>query len=194
LALSPWCGRGGTMATEPPPHRSDVVVQRPNVSTPLKPFGASYPPGAETRGRSRAASRGAERAARSESRFCAASVRSTSPSVCGEFRPPIRRTPLGASRLPSCFSDASLPRSRQRSTKPAAPYPETNRLERRIGLFRVQDASREVSRYLFDVHAPSAIPLPGPVHRAQQQETDRIRRDVPIDQARALEFVHQIPP
>jgi hypothetical protein len=49
--------------------------------------GRATPPGAETRGRCRAASRGAERAARGESPFCAASDRSTSPSVCGEFRP-----------------------------------------------------------------------------------------------------------
>jgi hypothetical protein len=47
-----------------------------------------------------------------------------------------------------------------------------SREERRIGLSRAQGAGREVPRYLFDVHAPSAIPFPGPVHRAQQQETD----------------------
>jgi len=183
------------MATEKPPRRSDVVVQRPERLDAVEAVRGELP----LQGRRLAGAAELHRKALKGQQ--GAKLLSARRPIARRLRPFAanfaRRSGGRRSALRGCRAACRIhlfPQAVSARRNPRRRIPRGIGLERRIGSFRVQDAGREVSRYLFDVHAPSAIPFPGPVHRAQQQETDRIRRDVPIDQARTVDFIHQIPP
>jgi hypothetical protein len=111
-----------------PPRCSDVVVQRPERLDAVEAVRGELPlQGRRLAGAAelhREALKGQQGAnLLSARRPIARRLR----PFAANFAPPIRRTPLGASRLSSRLSDTPLPTSRQRSTKPAAPYLEWNR-------------------------------------------------------------------
>jgi hypothetical protein len=166
MSIQTFGGRGETMATEKPPRRSDFVVQRPERLDAVEAARCELPPGAETRGRCRVPSRGAERQQ-------GANLVSARRPIARRLRPfaanLARRSGGRRSALRGCPAACRIhlfPQAVSARRNPRRRIPRGIDLKRRIGLFRVQDAGREVSRYLFDVHAPSAIPFPGPVHRA----------------------------